>query len=210
MARATTGISYLTLGLVILGGFILTVFVTVPAWSAWRATQARLEEEIRERDQRREFLDNIGERAADLKTYERDVRALGVAFPETKAPAELAAILHGISARNGVVVERVSELKTLKVSALLPAAATERAAEAVTDQDGPGGETPSQTASPVPAYEFSLAGRGTYAQVRSFLRDLERSLRLFDLPTVEITGGSLAETGIVEVKITLITYLSEP
>lgn len=213
MARATTGIAYLTLGLVILGGLVFTVFVTVPAWSAWRAARVQLEEKVGARDQRRNFLADIDARTAELRTYEREARALGVTFPETKAPADLAAIVHGLSVRNGVIVESVGEVQIRRASVQAPAAnpptAGAREAEVVGGGGPRGGALP-QAAPSAPVYEFSLSGHGTYAQIRAFLRDLERSLRLFDLPAVEITGGNLGEASIVRARITITTYLAEP
>lgn len=212
MARSTTGIAYLTLGLALLGGLVFSVFVTVPAWSALRAARGHLQERTTERTQREEFLANIDARTGDLKTYERDARALGVTFPETKAPADLAAIFHALSVRNGVLIESLSEPKVRKVSVPSPTASPPAAGDDfVARPEEPGGSAPRETSPSTRAYEFSLSGRGTYAQVRAFIQDIERSLRLFDLPTVDIQGGgNLGEGGTVKVQITLTTYLAEP
>lgn len=210
MARATTGVAYLVLGLVLLGSLVFTVFVTLPAWSAWRSARDQLAAKIVEREQRREFLADIDSRSAELKTYERDARALGVAFPETKAPADLAAVVHALSTRNGVVVESMGEPKLRKASTSPPSErlpATARGDEG--GEQAPSGIPPREAVAPSRAYEFLLTARGTYAQLRSFLLDLERSLRLFDLTAVELTAGRLEEGGTVKAQVTLTTYLVE-
>lgn len=223
MARATTGIAYLALGLTLLSGLVFTVFVTVPAWSRWRETRDRLAERERARDERQTFLTNIEARAAELKAHGLDAQALGVTFPETKAPADLTAILGALAAKNGVILSQITELKERRRESKptpaptpTPAAASGSrggALEAGEGEERPRSAGPTPTtphSSSAPAVEFSLSVRGSYAQVRSFIGDLERSLRLFDLPTVDLSASAPDAGGVLEARLTVVSYLAKP
>lgn len=223
MARATTGLAYFTLGLTLLCGLVFSVFMTVPAWSQWRETRDRLAERERARDERQAFLANIEARAAELRAHELDAQALTVTFPETKAPADLMAILGALASRSGVTIAQVSELKERRVeskSTLSPtptpsAARAGREGEIAVSGEG-GSPQPAGSASAVPrqssspAVEFTLQVRGSYAQVRSFIGDLERSLRLFDLPVIELSASAPEAGGVLEARLTVVSYLVKP
>lgn len=210
MARATTGLAYLTFGVVVLGGLVFTMFVTVPSWSELGRQRELLVQKREEETEREAFLNNIDARIAELKTHERDTKALELAFPSSKAPAELMAVLHSISTRNGVLLATVSEPKIPpSPPPVLPAQKPLRSV----GEDGVGGSAPAPTpSSSIPvgresAHEFSLVAKGTYAQIRAFLGDLERSLRFLDLPAVELAAESKEAGGLVQARITARMYL---
>lgn len=182
MARATTGIAYLLLGVVILGGLVFTVFMTIPAWSAWRAAGAQLKERVVARAEREQFLTDIATRTEELKRFADDARVLAVAFPETPAAADLAAVVGSAAVRNGLTV-----VSMVGPSARKQAASNETSAVAKQSQ----------------IYEVTVKVRGTYAGLRSFLRDLERGVRLLDIPELEVK--SLAEQQGIEATLKLLT-----
>lgn len=198
MPRPTTGAAYLTLILTILGGVIFIVFVAIPAYSTWRNEQLRLEANIERRTEKQTFLENIDARTAELTKLDRDVRTLQVMFPDTIANAEIAALLHGLVVRNGVAVSQVTKLVPRKV---------DRSAGSG-GQAAVGGE--GEQASESTPYEFGVTVRGSYAQVRAFLNDLERSLRFFDVPVLALTKQQQEGEGTrtVAAQITLWTYLT--
>lgn len=211
MARATTGLAYLTFGVVVLGGLVFTMFVTVPSWSALGSQRELLAQKREEQTAREAFLNNIDARIAELQTHERDAKALELAFPSSKAPAELAAVLHSISVRNGVIVTSVSEPRVPPPSPpVLPAQKPLRLS--VSEDDALGSASSSAPFSEIPvgretAHEFAVVAKGTYAQIRAFLGDLERSLRFLDLPAVELAAESKEAGGVVQARITARMYL---
>lgn len=190
MARPTTGASYLTFGLVILGGFVFTAFVTVPSWSGWQAARARHSAKLAEQSEKATFLANIDARTVELGTHAQDAQALAVMFPETPSPAELAQVLHTIASRNGVILDSVGV-------PVRPSVEQGRQQD-VTRAYERGGTTPAvartQGAQDVSVrYEVKVAARGSYGQLRAFLADLERSLRFFDVSAIELTASEATE-----------------
>ncbi len=201
MPRPTTGLAYLTLIVVVLGGLVFITFVTVPAWSTWRGEQDRLSVHREKLAEKEAFLRDIDRRAAELTQFDADVRALRVMFPEMLAPADLSAVLHAIATQNGVTIDLVSEPKPLKQTAAAPEAGTESGAAA-----SPGGAQASPTPTPAAGatrasggaagktYEFTVGASGSYAQVRAFALDLERSVRYFDIAGLSFDAKKIEGT----------------
>lgn len=209
MARPTTGIAYFVLILTVLGGFTFTVFVTIPAWTAWRAAERHAEATVARRAEQQTFLENIDARAAELKEFATDARILGVMFPDTPGSAEIFATFQSLANRTGVFINQVSDVRPARAAAS-PTAAAAGDESPETPAAGAGtpsarGRTATQSVTP---YELSVEVRGTYAQVRAFVVDLERTLRFFDVPAIDFTKGR-TETGeeAVTGKVTLRTYL---
>lgn len=197
MARATTGLAYAIVGIALLGGLIFTVFVTVPAWSALGTARGVLAERIAARDDRQTFLANVDARVEEFKRYERDAQVLAVAFPESEAPADLVAVLGGLASRNGVTVSTVEGPNLRKLSL---AVALSVAPEGPTA--GSAGGAAQGTRQNV--FETKAKVRGTYAALNAFVRDLEKSVRLLDIP--ELSLRSAFEGQNIEALLTLVTY----
>lgn len=215
MPRATTGIAYAVFGIVILGGLVFSVFVTVPAWAGVRAARVALAETREDLAKRQTFLKDIDARTIELATYDRDARVLAVAFPETEGTADLAAVLHGAAAASGVVLDQVSGAQQQKKAAAPP---KEEPGDALaarsTSRESPApapAAKPSAGKASLPAYEVVLRGKGSYAQVRAFFREVERSLRLLDIARVEMRGGSdtTEQAGLVQFQTTVLFTLVE-
>ena len=207
MARSTTGIAYGLFGVVILGGMVFTVFVTIPSWSAWQATGEVLAQRAAAREERARFLQNIDARIQELKAVEGDAKVLAVAFPEHEAPAEATAIIGALAGRNGLTA-RIITGPELRKEALAPEPATVTPADtAVLLREGAAGTPAARSGSGGTAYEFRVKVRGTYTGLSAFLRDLEKSVRFFDIAAIDFKGG--AEDGSVEADFTILTYLTE-
>lgn len=203
MPRATTGLSYLTFGLVLLGSVTFTVFVTLPQWTDFRDARGALERALAEREERRQFLMNLDARVRELATYKDDALALSVALPERPAPADILASLQGVAAGSGVTVAEVGESKPVVVgaseAAKAPGAAAGEDAEERQGYDGI-----------VEMREFPVTVRGSYANLRSFLRDLERSVAFTDVRALKLSGRRAEEgdtlSAFLEANLTLRTY----
>lgn len=219
MPRPTTGAAYLALILTLLGGVVFIVFLLIPAYSTWRGEQLRLEVSMDRKQEQQTFLENIDARTVELKALDRDVRALQVLFPDTIATPELATIMHGLASRNGVAITQMTRQgprKVLREPAEAPRAV---ASTQTTARDAGRSDTQSQarsaSASPQPKdesalYEFGVSLRGSYAQVRAFMADLERSLRFFNLQTVALSSeqGDRALAAPISAQLSIWTYLT--
>ncbi len=195
MARSSTGIAYAFLYAVILGGLVFTVFVTIPAWSAWQATRQVLTERIAAHEERTRFVQNVDTRLQELQTYAADARVLSVSFPDGEAPADALGVLGALASRSGVTA-RVVHGPELQKNAPTPAPAA----------DGGAGETAAlaRSAARGPVYELKVQVRATYAGLSAFIRDLEKSIRFFDVISMDVKGG--LEGGLVEADIVVHTY----
>lgn len=202
MARSTTGIAYATLSVVILGGLVFTVFLTIPSWSTWQATGQVFTERAAARDERVRFLQDIDARLQELKTYEEDARALSVAFPDTEAPADAMAIVGALAARNGLAARLVTgpELRRNQ-----PAPSPEPTVEGLRAEGAPP-VAPRSASARGAAYEFRVKVRGTYAGLSAFLRDLEKSVRFLDPVSIDFKAGFA--DGSVEADFVVLTYLA--
>lgn len=200
MPRATTGLSYLTLALVILGAFVFTIFVISPQWADYTIAQAELIKEQEKFEERKKFLASIDARKTELEGYAKDALALSVMLPDRQRPANTLALLQGLASGSGVLVMEASEPREVNATGSSAASSTPpRQAQAV---------------SPLISYETNLRIRGSYAQTRNFLRDLERSLLFTDIQTVDLQGVGTVPDGTpapdqLEGKLLLQTYVQQ-
>lgn len=208
MARSTTGIAYALFGVVILGGMVFTVFVTIPAWSAWQATRDVLTQRVSARDERVRFLQNIDARLRELKAVEGDAKVLAVAFPDFTAPADATAVVGALAGRNGLTARLVTGPELRKEPASPEATTVTPGDTAAFLQEGSaGGTSAARSGSRGVVYAFQVKVRGTYTGLNAFLRDLEKSVRFFDIAAVDFKGG--AEDGSVEADLNIRTYIAE-
>lgn len=196
MPRATTGLSYLTLALVVLGAFIFTIFVLSPQWADYRIAQDDLKKEQEKLVERKKFLASIDARKKELEGYAKDALALAVMFPDRQRPANTLALFQGLASGSGVLVMEAAE----------PREVTEPATTAASSSAS------ANTGGRLISYETNLRLRGSYAQMRNFLRELERSLLFTDVQTLDLQGvgnqaGSTTPPDQLEGKLVLRTFL---
>jgi hypothetical protein len=209
MPRATTGLSYLTISLVVFGSLVFTVFVTVPQWSEYQDAQELLKKTQAKREERTQFLASIDARKEELATYARDALALAVAFPERLQPADTLATLQSIATGSGAVVLETADPKKVSEFANTPSEDQGLSTE---------GETPTLPAArsskrALEQWDTLITVRGSYSQVRAFIRDLEQALLLSDVQSVDLQALTSKEGGVttlvdtLEGKILIRTYV---
>lgn len=169
MPRSTTGLAYATLGLSVLAGLTFVIFVSVPAWTEFRAANARLEKQRLSLEEHQQFLANVDARAAELKQHEKDAKVLAVAFPESSAAADITALLASLAQREG-----------LSVTSVMGPVPRQNALAGTTPENQPGGRE---------IFETTVRVRGTYAGISGFLRGLEQSARLVNIPSIDMSLG---------------------
>ncbi len=207
MPRPSTGLAYLTFGLVLLGAFVVVVFLIVPQWSVYQEEGRALVKKQAERDERKQFLADLDARARELEQYAAEARALSVMLPEQIRGADLLESLQSIAAHSGITIPSV--LGPQKVERGVVAARSsseekisERASSAVDSSAAPIVTGPQQ-------WQTSVTVRGTYAQIRVFVSELEKSLVFSQVQSINMKYATDPEglrLGLLEASIMFLTY----
>lgn len=195
MARSTTGSAYLIFGLVVLGSLVFTIFVTVPKISGLNEARNNRQAAIGERKEREDFLASLEERKAELDNYTSDAKALSVALPTSFSQADLLSEIDNAASSSGVTIQKVSESQKSNAST-----------SAATAQET---ETSATEGSKTEYYDTQLEIRGSYAQVRAFIKELETSILFTDVMNVEISAAaeSAEVPGSLAAKLTIRNYI---
>lgn len=207
MPRPSTGLAYLTFGFVFLGSFVSAVFLIIPQWSVYQSEERALLAEEAERDERKKFLADLDARGRELEQYAEDARALSVMLPEQIRGADILASLQSIAAQSGVTISKVSE----------PQEGERKVAAARTSDEKQVSVKASSTVQPSAApaasgpqeWKTTVTVRGTYAQFRAFLRELEKSLVFSDVQAINmgsVTDPEGLQLGLLETSIMFFTY----
>lgn len=203
MARATTGLSYFTFGIVILGSLVFTVFVTVPQWGLYQDANAKLVQVLGQEGENQIFLSNLDLRTQDLEKYSADAKALSVALPDKFMQSNLWININELAIKSGVAISQIDAAK--KETASANAILTEgQAAPAVTES--------ATTAGPaLEKWITAVKVRGSYSQIRAFITNLEKSLILSDLKELKLTpvgsGDKAVAADTLEATMTIRTYV---
>ncbi len=171
MARTGTGIAYLLLALVVLGASVFSIFVTVPQFSAYTDSRERVADEKKEVAEMESFLRNLDLRVAELRAQETDAKTLELMLPAALDQKNLLSSIDALATEAGVKIDIFGEM------------ARERQREAIVTNAGR--ETASEGAS-VEKWIGTLSGTGTYAQIRSFVEKLEKSVVLVDVDKIRL------------------------
>jgi len=171
MARSTTGFSYLIFGLVVLGSLVFTIFVTIPKINDLNGARANRQEALDQKKEREDFLTSLEQRKAELDTYAADAKALSVALPTSFKQGDLLMELDSAASTSGVVVQKVSDSQKVKSVSTASKADSLRGGKAE-------------------YFDTDLEVRGSYAQLRAFIKELEKSILFTDITSVEITTPS--------------------
>lgn len=180
MARATTGLSYLTFGLVVLGSLIFTVFVTIPQWGAYGETNKKYAEAMKLEVERQAFLDNLDARLQDMQKYDKETKELAVALPDKFMQSNLWVNIENMASSAGVVVDIIDEAKKVTKSGV---AVNNTKTSVVNNTEvavGDGADLKLES------WDTKVALKGNYSQIRAFVSNLENSLLLSDLRDITI------------------------
>jgi Tfp pilus assembly protein PilO len=189
MARATTGLSYLTFGVVILGSLVFSVFVTIPQFSQYKGVTVQLAQAIEQEKNNKIFLDNLDERAEELKKYEPDAKALSMILPDKFLQSSFWVNINDLATRAGVVVVSIGDSKkeAVKQSAAGSEAVTANSVLAGDDKSVVKEDTLSAQTAKLEKWTTAIQVKGNYSQIRAFIKNLESSLILSDLKELKLT-----------------------
>jgi len=187
MARATTGLSYLTFGLVVLGSLIFTVFVIVPQWGAYGEMNKKYAEAMQLEVERQAFLDNLDARLQDMQKYEKETKELSLALPDKFMQSNLWVNIENMASSAGVVVDTIEEAK--KVTKSAAAVDNAKANVNIKAEAAIGNATDLKLES----WDTKIALKGNYSQIRTFVKNLEDSLLLSDLRDISIEQSPLVD-----------------
>jgi Tfp pilus assembly protein PilO len=177
MARATTGLSYLTLGLVILGSLIFTVFVIVPQWGAYRETNKKYAEAMQLEVERQAFLDNLDTRLQDMQKYDKEAKELSLALPDRFMQSNIWVNIENMASSAGVTIDTIDEAK--KVAKTVATGADAAAVDVVDSK--------------LESWDTGISVKGNYSQIRAFVKNLEDSLLLSDLRDITVKQSPSAD-----------------
>lgn len=200
MARATTGLSYLTFGLVVLGSFVFSVFVTVPQWNNFKKVSAQLDREMQREADREAFLVNLDARASEMERYKNEAKVMAVALPDRFTQSELWVNINAAASSAGVVLTEVGGSEVEKK--INEAAAAQAAADGITSSE-------TLMITKTERWDTPLTVKGNYSQIRAFIKSLEDSLVLSDLKDINIekSADSLEKSDELTAKFTVSTYV---
>ena len=213
MARATTGLSYLTFGLVVLGSLVFGVFVLIPQFGQYNNANAQLAQALIQETNNKTFLDNLDQRAEELEKYSSDAKALSVILPDRFMQSSFWVNINDLATKAGVVVDSIGESKK-ETPSQSSSAQEVVTAKSVLATDGAPIAQEGIASSPVSKLEkwiTTVQVKGNYSQIRAFIVNLENSLILSDLKELKLTPMSSAEKNTVvdmlSAEMTIRTYV---
>jgi len=190
MARATTGLSYLTFGLVVLGSLVFTVFVTVPQWGSYREANKKYAEAMQLETDRQAFLDNLETRLQDMEKYDKEVKELALALPDKFMQSNIWVNIENMASSAGVTVSAIDEAK--KVAKNTAGSATVVASDS-TGAVATDNKNAANTG--LESWDTKVSLTGNYSQIRTFVKNLEDSLILSDLLDISIEKSPSTSDG---------------
>ncbi|MDO8512704.1 MAG: hypothetical protein Q7S57_05500 [bacterium] len=199
MARATTGLSYLTFGVVVLGSLVFGVFVLIPQFGQYNSANAQLAQALTQEQNNQAFLDNLDLRTEELKKYSADAKALSVVLPDRFMQSSFWVNINDLAIKAGVVVNTISDSKKEAV----PQSNTNQpvvTAKSVLASDGTPVVQENIVSSPTSRLEkwvTSIQVKGNYSQIRAFIKNLESSLILSDLKELKLSPGASSDKSTV-------------
>jgi len=199
MARATTGLSYLTFGVVVLGSLVFGVFVLVPQFGQYKDANAQLAQALTQETNNKAFLDNLDRRTEELKKYSSDAKALGVLLPDKFMQSSFWVNINDLATKAGVVLDSISESKK-EIASQSDSTPSVVMAKSVLANDGTPIVQESVASSPTARLEkwvTNVQVKGNYSQIRTFIKNLENSLILSDLKDLKLSPVASSEKNTV-------------
>jgi len=186
MARATTGLSYLTFGLVFLGSLIFTVFVIVPQWGTYRETNQKYAEALQVETDRKVFLENLDARLQDMQKYTKEQKELSLALPDKFMQSNLWVNIENMASSAGVALDSISEAQKVVSSSPVVASNTNNTINNISSNKVDAAISNTAADSKLENWDTKVSFRGNYSQIRAFVKNLEDSLILSDLRDISI------------------------
>lgn len=214
MARATTGLSYFTFGIVILGSLVFTVFVSIPQWNQYSDAKTKLAQTLENEKANQVFLANLDQRTEDLKKYSADAKALGVVLPDSFMQSNLWVNINDLAGKAGVTINSIGESK--KEAVVKNASQSLSTAKSVLNGGGEVDSAPAVNAGSVAGSKLEkwitgISVRGNYSQIRAFIKNLENSLILSDLKDLKLSAVASSEKNTaadaLDAEFTIRTYV---
>ncbi len=203
MARATTGLSYLTFGFVLLGSFVFVIFVSVPQWASYKEANNKLTQSLQTEKNRQDFLNNLESRAQELEKYAEDAKVLGVAIPDKHEQSNLWVGIQNVAASSGV--------KIIEIGGSIKAPQT-NSDNAAPNQGAPTANVGVKTNNlGLEKWDTSVRVNGTYSQIREFIKGLEESFILSDMQAIDVTpvGDKEAPADMLNAVLKVRTYVQQ-
>lgn len=162
--------------ILIFAAVVIGVFYLRPQWQQFQILQKESENL---RNIATELDDLIQNRDALIKIIntvdKQDLQKIDHALPKGQRSAEFLVLLETLANRNNVVLRQVDFID---------------AGEPQSGQPRPGGAIIAPGIGAIKEFPISMNVSGSYEASKSFLRDLERSLRIIDISSVSFSASS--------------------
>lgn len=161
--------------ILIFAAAVIGVFYLRPQWQQFQTLRKESENL---RNIAIELDDLIQNRDALLKAINtvsrQDLQKIDQALPQGPRSAEFLVLLETLANRNNIVLRQVDFIG---------------ASEPQSGQPRPGGAITAPSTSTVKEFPISMNVSGSYEAFKSFLRDLERSLRIIDISSISFSSS---------------------
>lgn len=162
--------------ILILASAVIGVFYLRPQWQQFQTLQ---EESENLRNIATELDDLIQNRDALIKAINtvsrQDLQKIDQALPQGPRSAEFLVLLETLAKRNNTVLRQVDLIGS---------------GEAQSGQPRPGGSLTAPSIGTIKEFPVSINVGGSYDAFKSFLGDLERSLRIIDINSLSFSASS--------------------
>ena len=175
MAKQSLNLPYILLTGIILAGIVSVFMVLRPQYAAWQVTRDQLTQVQDKIVERETFLLNIDRKKAELQGEQIHEKQLAVILPTDEALDDVARLLHKMSEATGVIISRINN-----------GGDGERARIRALRARGEIGDIPANV-EPV-SVELQIAGN--YQQLRQFIDRIEKSPRIMDIVSLQITRNN--------------------
>lgn len=172
MAKVSPNLPYLILAGVIVIGIVIAFAVIRPQIDTLLATRETVRELERELAERQAFLRSVDRKTAELQTHQALEHELQVVMPDEAQFDSILRVVDRSAAAGGAAVISVDNT-TQKVEATL------RTRLLRTNQGG--------LPADIRPIGFNVSVSGTYQQLRQFIDAMEKSIRLADVTSIEVT-----------------------
>ena len=171
---------------------VIIIFIIIrPQLTAVSDTQDAIAEQTAVLQSREEFLRTIDRKVSELNSQQIHEERLSVMLPAEEQVADALRVIH-----------RAAESSGASISSLVNASG---AIQSQANANRARGGASSIPATVVPL-GFTMEFGGTYQQFRAFITEIERSPRLMDIDTIQLSSSG-AETEILNGQINVVFYM---
>lgn len=161
--------------LLLSGALLISVFYLRPQWQQFSAIRTETENLVVISAELDVLIQNRDALTKTINTVSRaDLAKIDLALPRGPRSADFLVLLEALAQKNRVVLKQVNLTEPVSDTGGLPK---------------PGGSVSLPTSNAFKELPITLNVSGSYEPFKSFLRDLERNLRIIDIVSITFSGS---------------------